>query len=301
MKHTAALALGGFLLRKGTESFAAEIPANHPVGLQLFTLMSIIDKDTDEVMRQVARIGYKDIESAFSRKGGFYGMSPKGFRNLNKSLGLNWVSHHVLGAPFHLPKGAKMPKGPDGKPIVIPPMKTLKDSMQEIVDQASEAGLSYLVCATTPLGTLQQIEDSMKVLQRSGEACKKAGIVFAYHNHTQEFQEVEGKIPYHMLLEGIPADILKMELDVAWATKAGQNPAAIFHQHPGRFPLWHVKDLDKATQEPVEIGAGYIDFKPIFAAASVAGMKHFFVEQDGAPHPIENIRHSFQRLESIIA
>lgn len=300
MKHTAALALGGFLLRQGTESFAADIPANHPVGLQLFTLMSIIDTDTDKVMRQVAQIGYKDIESAFSRKGGFYGMSPQQFRELNRSLGLNWVSHHVLGAPFHLPKGAKMPKGPDGKPIVIPPMKNLRDNMQEIVDQASEARLPYLVCASTPLGSLKEIEASREVLHRTGEACKKAGIVLAYHNHTQEFQEVEGKIPYNLLLE-LPADLLKMELDVAWATKAGQHPAELFHRHPGRFPLWHVKDLDKVTQEPVEIGAGYIDFKPIFAAASVAGMKHFFVEQDGAPQPIENIRHSFQRLEHIIA
>jgi len=66
-----------------------------------------------------------------------------------------------------------------------------------------------------------------------------------------------------------------MELDLAWATKAKQDPVELFKLHPGRYPLWHVKDLDKTTMEPVEVGAGFIDFKRIFDNAKESGMKYF--------------------------
>ena len=91
-----------------------------------------------------------------------------------------------------------------------------------------------------------------------------------------------------------------MELDLAWATKAKQDPVALFKTHPGRFPLWHVKDLNKTTQEPEEVGAGTIDFKRIFDNAKESGMKYFFVEQDGAPQPIQNVTNSYNYLRKML-
>ena len=91
-----------------------------------------------------------------------------------------------------------------------------------------------------------------------------------------------------------------MELDLGWASNAGADPVDLFKKYPGRFPLWHVKDMDKSTKQPTEVGNGYIDFKRIFANADVAGMKHFFVEQDGAPKPLENIATSFNNLTKIL-
>jgi sugar phosphate isomerase/epimerase len=271
--------------------------AKHPVGVQLFTFFSIMDADVKGTLTKVAATGYKEIESAFSKKGGYYGMKPKEFKTVVNDLGMSWRSHHVLGAPFKMPAGAKMPTMPDGKPMVIPPMLNLKDNMQQLVDEAAEGGVTYLVCANTPTDTLADLNASIAVLNKTGEAAKKAGLQFAYHNHDMEFHAVEGKIPYDLLLSETDPKNVKMELDLAWAIKGGKDPVAMFKQHPGRFPLWHVKDLDASRENILPVGSGTIDFKPIFAAASSAGMQHFFVEHDMPKDAFSSIASSFQYID----
>lgn len=300
LKHTAALTTGGLLLRN--QSFAnlfnkASLPGP---GLQLFTLFSMMDDDVAGNIKNIAAIGYKEIESAFSKKGGYYGMPPKEFAKLVKDNGMHWRSHHVLGAPFKLPAGAKMPTGSDGKPMVIPPMKNLRDNMQELVDQAAEGGVSYLVCANTPIGSLDEIKTSIETLNKTGEAAKKAGILFAYHNHDGEFKDVNGVIPYDLILAETDSDHVKMELDLAWTLKAGKDPLQLFKQNKGRFHLWHVKDLDK-DGKIVEVGKGTLDLKRVFDNAGDSGMKYYFVEQDGAPKPLENIAASLAYVKDHLA
>jgi sugar phosphate isomerase/epimerase len=288
LKQTAALTAGGFFVRN--QSFGSFFPvaAKPGPGLQLFTLFSTMDDDVVGNIKAIAAIGYKEIESAFSKKGGYYGMSPKEFAKLVKDNGMHWRSHHVLGAPFKMPAGAKMPTGADGKPIVIPHMKNLRDNMQELVDQAAEGGVDYLVCANTPIGSLDEIKSSIETLNKTGEAAKKAGLLFAYHNHDAEFKEVSGVIPYDLILAETDADTVKMELDLAWTIKAGKDPLELFRKNKGRFHLWHVKDLDK-DGKIVELGKGTLDLKRVFDNAGDSGMKYYFVEQDGAPKPLENI------------
>jgi sugar phosphate isomerase/epimerase len=271
-------------------------PVYPPPGIQLFTFFNVIDVDVDGTLKRIAEIGYIEIESAFSKKGGYYGYTPKQFAALLKSLGLIWKSHHVLGAPFKLPPGAKMPLGADGKPISLPPMHNLRDNMQEIVDQAAEGGVEYLVCATTPINTLDDIKSSIEVLNRTDEACKKAGLRFAYHNHDAEFRAVEGKIPYQMILS---ETTMKMELDLAWTVKGGQDPVELFKQNPGRFPLWHVKDLDNTHEIILPAGAGTIDFKRIFAESETAGLKFYFVEHDMPKDPWDSIQKSYAYLHDL--
>jgi sugar phosphate isomerase/epimerase len=91
-----------------------------------------------------------------------------------------------------------------------------------------------------------------------------------------------------------------MELDLAWATKAKQDPVELFKLHPGRYPLWHVKDLDKTNMNPAEVGTGVVDFKHIFDNAKESGMKYFFVEQDGAPQPLQNVTNSYNYLNKML-
>ena len=301
LKKSGTIALGSLILTKEMRaSFFAHAPI-HPVGLQLYTLFNVIDADVKGTLKKVADIGYKEVESAFSKLGGFYGMKPKEFAALTKDTGLSWKSHHVIGAPFKMPPGAKMPTGADGKPMVIPPMKNLKDNMQELVDQAAEGGIPYLVCANIPTGTLDEIKSSLEILNKTGEACKKVKITFAYHNHDMEFKSVEGQIPYNMLLDGTSPDIMKMELDICWVTKAGVDPVELFKKHPGRFPLWHVKDIDKDMTGPQPVGTGIVDFKRIFANAETAGMKDFFVEHDMPADAFASITTSYNNLQKILS
>jgi len=292
LQNSGALALGGMALTGTAKAFFGE-KAMHPVGIQLFTFFSDIDNDVEGTLKKVAGVGYKEIESAFSKKGGYYGMKPKEFAAFSNNLGLSWKSHHVLGAPFKMPAGAKMPTDAEGKPMVIPPMRNLQDNMQELVDEAAEGGVEFLVCASTPITTSEEIKSSIEVLNKTDEACKKAGIGFAYHNHDAEFHTVEGQVPYEVFLSQTK---MKMELDLAWATKGGKDPVELFKQHPGRFPLWHVKDLDATKEKILPVGAGTIDYKRIFAAASTAGMKHFYIEHDFPADAMASITASYEYL-----
>lgn len=268
-------------------------------GVQLYTFFNVIDNDVKGTLEQIAATGYKNIESAFSRKGGYYGFKPKEFSALLKDMGMTWKSHHVLGAPFKLPANAKLPVGPDGKPITIPPMKNLRDNYQEVIDEVAEGGVTYLVCASTPMETLAEIKASIAVLNKAAEAAKKAGIQFAYHNHDREFNTVEGVVPYELFLSETDKDLVKMELDVAWSIKGGANPVALFAKHPGRFPLWHVKDLDADRKIVLPVGKGTIDYKPIFMAAAVAGLKNYFVEHDMPADPFASIKESMAYLKTV--
>ena len=302
LKNSGAAALAAMILSdKATASFFGN-KAIRPVGLQLFTFFNEIDNDVEGTLKKIAAIGYKEIESAFSKKGGFYGMKPKEFAKLVSDVGMSWKSHHVLGAPFKMPANAKPITDANGNPIKFPPMRNLKENMQELVDEVAEAGIPYLVCANIPTKTSDDVKSSIEILNKTGDACKKANMTLAYHNHTEEFEKPEGatETAYDSFLSQSSPDI-KMELDLCWATKAGVDPVELFKKHPGRFELWHVKDLDKDKNGPVPVGEGIIDFKRIFVNADVAGMKHFFVEHDMPKDAYASITTSYNNLKKIMS
>lgn len=300
IKQTTAATAGTLLFSTtGMAAFFSEVNAQRKLGLQLFTFFNTIDADVKGTLQKIAGVGYKEIESAFSKLGGYYGMKPKEFSALLKDMGLSWKSHHVIGAPFKLPPGAKLPTDANGKPITIPTMRNLRDDMQALVDEAAEGGVKYLVCASTPITTLDEVKASAEILSKTGEACKKAGMQFAFHNHDAEFRSLEGTIPYDLFLSQTNADQVKMELDLAWAIKGGKDPIELFKQHPGRFPLLHVKDLDAKHESVLPVGSGTIDFKKLFAHAKQAGVKHYFIEHDMPADPLASITSSYAYLRNM--
>jgi len=222
---------------------------------------------------------------------------------------MTWRSAHVGGAPFSPEQIMRMAKTAEDSARIQKMMESfknrpktanLKENYQQLADEAAEGGLSYLVCSSIPVHTLDEIKTAVDVFSKAGEACKKNGVQFAYHNHTTEFDEVEGTRPFDYILNNTDKDLVKMELDLAWATKAKQDPVELFKLHPGRYPLWHVKDLDKSTMMPAEVGTGVVDFKHIFDNAQESGMKYFFVEQDQAPDPLQNVTHSYNYLNKML-
>jgi sugar phosphate isomerase/epimerase len=269
-------------------------------GLQLYTLFSTFENDVPGNLKKIADIGYKEIESAFSRKPGFYGLTPKEFAQKIKDTGMHWRSHHVLGAPFRMPKGATPPAGADGKPFSLPPMKNLTDNYQELVDAAAEGGVQYLVCANIPIETADEIKKAADVFTKTAEACKKAGLEFAYHNHAAEFDIIDGIQPFDYILAHTDKNLVKMELDLGWVAKAKQDPVELFKKHPGRFPLWHLKDFSADYKTITEVGAGVVDFKRVFENAKISGMKYFFIEQDGAPDPYVNIKNCYDNVKKML-
>jgi sugar phosphate isomerase/epimerase len=137
------------------------------------------------------------------------------------------------------------------------------------------------------------------------------GIQFGYHNHNFEFAPVDGIVPYYdIFLKEMDPDLITMEIDFFWASKAGQNLVEMFNKYPGRFQLFHFKDMFKNEQpffdvikdDIAPVGAGVIDFKGILASKDVAGMKHFFVEDDnqGNGKPFEALETSIANLTTKI-
>jgi sugar phosphate isomerase/epimerase len=159
--------------------------------------------------------------------------------------------------------------------------------------------LKYLVLPSLPGDwgkSLDGYKQAADFFNKTGEKCKKVGIKFGYHNHWGEFKKIDDQIPYDILLKNTDPSLVTFEMDLCWITAGDQKPLDYFAKYPGRFKLWHVKDMS-ADKKDATIGEGIIDYKPIFAAAKESGMKYFFVEQDDCKThtPLESakISHDF--------
>lgn len=260
-----------------TNAFAKPLDT---VGLQLYTLRDLVAKDLEGTLRQVAKIGYKELELFGYKDGTYFGKSTKEFRSMLDGMGLKTPSGHFV-------------------------LTQLQKDWDKTIDHAKEMGQSYMVCAYLFPQERTKLDDYKRyvdVFNKAGEACKKAGIQFAYHNHDFEFQPLEGQVPYDLILKGTDPNLVKMELDLYWATFAGKDPVELFKQSPGRFPLVHLKDIAKTEKrEFAEVGTGSINFQRIMDARKTAGIKHFFVEQDVVAKgtPLEAIATSYANVKKL--
>ncbi|TAE26656.1 MAG: sugar phosphate isomerase/epimerase [Cytophagales bacterium] len=256
-------------------------------GLQLYTVRDLMAKDPDGTIAKVAQIGYKKVENFGYSDGKFFGKSPKDYAALLKQNGLTTPSgHYLLGKQMPAMKG------------------TLMNDWSRAVDDAAELGQQYMVCAYLFPDERKVLDDYKRyadIFNKSAEACKARGIQFAYHNHDFEFKELEGQIPYDILLKNTDANLVKMELDLYWTVFAGKDPVALFNQSPGRFPLWHLKDMEKSEKrEFAEVGTGSIDFATLLKSKKKAGLVHSFVEQDVCKRPpLEAIAISYGNVQKL--
>jgi len=311
LKQTGLLAAAGMFYPALSHATRISMPkTNDDIGLQLYSVSGLMDADAKGTLQKVAAIGYRNVESASGLKGLYYGYKPKEFSNMVKDLGMTWRSGHVSGVPFTLPMLMKLATNAKDSaqikkyaPMIerMPKGANLQDNAQQLADEAAEGGLEYLVCAAIPTKTMDDVKIAVDVFSKAGEACKKAGVQFVFHNHSFEFVPINGVLPYDYIMANTDKDLVKSELDLGWATVAGHNPVDIFKKYHGRIPLWHVKDMDKTTKEPTEIGSGYVDFKPIFDASHKSGMKYFFVEQDEPPKPMENVTNDYNNLKKVLS
>ena len=257
------------------------------IGLQLYTVRDAMAKDPVGTLAKVAKVGYNSVEGAtYTGDEKFYGMTPTDLSKVLKDNGLVMKSCH-----FRLGEDMRDTKG------------TILNDWSKAVDDGAALGLQYMICAwlsPAERGTLDHYKQIGEDLNKAGEVCKKAGIQLCYHNHDFEFIQENGKYPYDTLLSSTDKDLVKMEMDMYWMTKAKQDPIALFNEHPGRFPLWHLKDMDNTPKQMfTEVGNGIIDFKAIFKHANKAGLKYFFVEQDICPgDPFDSITKSYNYIKS---
>ena len=256
-------------------------------GLALYTLRDAMGENPKETLHTVAENGYLNIEAAGYNEGMFYGMTPADFAALLKEVKLKPVSTH---------QGTV----------------TLENADQMIAD-VKAAGFTYFVIPVPPMGmfTFDNETQSMgmsgtpeeltKILNTLGEKCKAAGLQLLYHNHDFEYKpNAEGIVPIEYMLENTDPELVNFQMDLFWVTKAGADPVAYFEKYPGRFKLWHVKDMDDQGRF-APVGEGTIDFARILNAKDKSGMESYFVEQDMTFNhtPLEAIKISHDGLEKI--
>lgn len=240
-------------------------------GLQLYTLRDVMPKDPKGILKQVAEMGYKQIESyTHDKLGMFWGMSNIEFKKYLDEIGLTIISSHYKPDKDFERKAAEA--AAIGMKFLIYPY------------EGSPLKKNDAAYATLPK-TIDDFKKWADDFNRYGEICRKNGIRYAYHNHDYTFSPLENQIPQDILLTNTDKDLVDFEMDIYWAVTAGQDPIAWFKKYPGRFKLVHVKDRKKdaapSQREAFSIlGKGSIDFPPILKAAKQNGVKYFLVEQD---------------------
>lgn len=283
------------------------------LGVQLFSIPKITEKDFAGTMQMIAQIGYKEIEffgpypfSAADDKmrwesvapslgfsgSGFFGLTVQQARKILDDNGLSAPSMHTA-------------------------MATLHDAMGEMAEAAHILGTQYVVLPSAPT---QPDLDGYKSLaddfNKIGEEAHKRGIRFAYHNHGNGLKPINGTIPFDLILERTDPRYVFFQMDIYWMTAGGIDVSEYLDKYPGRFRLMHIKDMTKNvrfsgdggdSQQWIDLfpylanaGSGVLDLKKILSHATKSGVEHFIVERDLAPDPAGDLRASYSYLSGLV-
>jgi sugar phosphate isomerase/epimerase len=272
-------------------------PLGRPIGIQLYTVNAAMQEDPAGTLMKLRAIGFGEVESA-----GFGKLTSKQFRQRLDDAGLACPSAHLqfdvnnLGPAFedahalgaaYAASGSLPAPAVDGKPAAA----SSKRSM-----------------------SLDEAKHTAALVNRIGEAAKRAGLQYVYHNHDFEFADQSGgAVGYDVLLRESDPELVKFEIDCGWMIFAGHDPIEYFKKYPNRFPMIHVKDFlpvhdrsanagNAAPMLGAELGHGVVDYKPIFAVAEKAGLQHYFVEQEGPfsrMEPLQAARVDYEYLHSM--
>jgi sugar phosphate isomerase/epimerase len=291
LKVSAAATAGMLLL--GAKGIGAQLVdrKSFGVGLQLYSIRDAMTADVAGTLKKVSDLGYKYLELASYSNGKFYGYTPKEFKKMVSDLGMEIISSHTQV---------------EAEGITL-------ENAKKMANDHTEVGVKYCIQPWVQEKD-RNIETYKKMVgewNKVGKIMKEVGIQFGYHNHNFEFKKIDGIVPYYdIYMKELDPDLVTMEIDLFWVTKAGQNPVEMFKKYPGRFKLFHLKDMklnnapyfDIIKDDITSVGAGLIDFKSIIAAKETAGCKFMFVEDDnqGNGKPFEALETSISNLTTKI-
>lgn len=235
------------------------------VGLQLYSLRELLPKDVKGTLQKVSLAGYTQVELyGFNIKDQFWGLKPVELKKILEENHLKPISGHFNMTPY----------------FKIGEQAELKAA----IDAAKILGLKYVTIPWLNPDVRISAGDYRTMAKRlnyAGQLCKNAGLKLAYHNHDFEFIKYGNETGMEILLKNTDKKLVNFEMDIYWVIRSGIQPYALFKANPGRFVMWHIKDMDKSDPTlNAEVGSGTIDYKDIFKQAKLSGMKYFFVEHE---------------------
>jgi sugar phosphate isomerase/epimerase len=285
-----------FMQQAGAVASAALVlPVSQPhrrykLGLQLFTVRAAMARDVEGTLKRVAGIGYEEVETyGFDAEGvGYYGLAAKAFAQRLRDHNLTTPSGHY-----------------DLNRFLSSSVDDLNRYVDRSVEGAHALGQEYITWPLLDEGsrTIEKFKAAAERLNVAGARIKKAGLQLAYHNHDFEFVEQNGQIGYDIILTETDAALVKLQMDLYWIAHGSKLTAnQWFKRQPGRFVMWHVKDMHRTSRDYTEVGNGTIDFTRIWPDAALAGMKHFFVEQGGnfTHDPFRSIADSAEYVKRVL-
>jgi sugar phosphate isomerase/epimerase len=276
MKHQTSITRRDFLVRTSAlVSASLSIPKNvlgktskYKMGLQLYSIRDAMASDLNSTLKTVASLGYQDLETygygADENK--YYGLKAAEFKQRLDDLQLTTSSGHYDLFRF-LSKSEE----------------ELKRYVDQCIEGAHALNQRYITWPwlDPDSRTIEKFKLLAQRLNLVGEQVTKAGLGFAYHNHDFEFIDHNGEKGYDIILRDTDASLVKLQVDLYWVAFSGLSAKTLFNKQPGRFVMWHIKDMDKKTRDYSELGNGSIDYSVILPDASKAGLQYYFIEQGG--------------------
>ena len=253
------------------------------VGVQLYTVRTVLPEDPLKVLRALEQIGYREAELNMDNL-------DKVFPAL-KQTSLKPISLH-LDSTLFVSGQAKIPAA---------------------LDAAKTREVAYVVCpyvAPADRGGEDMMKKLGETLSKAGEMSQKLGMHLCYHNHAFDFAPAGSGTLLDALLQATDPKLVSLELDIMWAQVAGLEPVAVLKKYGNRVALLHLKNVAEGTEKRYdetvpktafrEVGNGVIDIPAVLSAAAQAGVKHYFVEQDQVPaDPVDSLRQSYQYLAKL--
>lgn len=262
----------------------------YKLGLQLFTMRAAMARDVDGTLKRVAAMGYEEFETYGFDPAGmrYYGLPAKAFAQKLRDLNLTTPSGHY-----------------DLNRFVTTSADDLTRYVDRCIEGAHALGQSYITWPFLDEGnrTIEMFKIVAQRLNAAGAQVKKAGLQLAYHNHDFEFVEQNGQIGYDIILKETDPALVKLQIDLYWIAHGSKlTPNQWFKRQPGRFVMWHVKDMHRTSRDYTEVGNGTIDFTRIWPDAELAGLKHFFVEQGGnfTHDPFQSVADSAEYVKRVL-
>lgn len=247
------------------------------LGIQLYSIRDDMKKDPLGSLKQLAAMGYKNVEHADYVDRKFYGYQASEFKKVLDDMGLKMPSGHTVMSAKDWDENKK----------------DFTDKWKQTIEDAATAGQQYVVSPWLDESLRKNYDDLLGFLQlfnKCGELCKKSGMKFGYHNHDFEFMfSLNNKLIYDIILANTDPSLVAHQLDIGNMYGAGGRAEKIIAKHPGRFELMHVKDEIKADKkgemeggyESTVLGKGVIPVKQILDLAKKSGgTTQFIIEQE---------------------
>ena len=282
---TSSLAVAGLALTRAGAALAprlARASALRPaagatrLALQLYTVRDDMKADPLGTLKQLAAMGYRNVEHANYVERKFYGYDAPSFKKILGDLGLAMPSGHTVLTAAHWD----------------PARQDFTDEWKQTVEDARTVGQQYVISPwldESLRGDYDRLRRWMAVFNRSGELCRAQGLQFGYHNHDFEFKDhLNGKSLYDIILSETDPTLVAQQLDIGNMVGGGGRPMDVLRRYPGRFALMHVKDVIRAQgggemNDPYDstiLGQGILGTRDIVAAAVAAGTTQLTIEQE---------------------